>query len=494
MQAQETTSVDAICPCCSAHFAAHLPAVLDPKLRNLFDGEVTCPCCSWSFALAPDGTVDDDGDVEPEGELEVDAEGNLVDALDSEPFPPWHGIASLSRQLAGLRTWSEFRNDDAPGDHDEYEEESALDMRLVRAECPNCGHLFKQIWLGETHCPDCDWVFRIDVEMDYNATEPGRPSPAETRSLREGAFLPPIVVSATGHGRVQTIQQGVERATAGQRVLVRPGLYNESVFIEKRVDLRGDGPREEIVLTGNGARCLTVAHPEARVSGLTCRGAIGAEAALLLHSGIVEDCDLTGKAAACVRITGGRLTRCLIHDSKGAGVEATGGIIEDCAIGKHVGPGVLANDGTPVIRYCSIHNGRAQGILLTDQVMATIGACDITHNAGPGVEMRGKRARLWKTRIQRGRSHGVLLAGPGTVFLERCDIVASALNGVEATAGHLTAWKCRIHHGKQAGLRLASPGRHRMTGCLIYRNRIGIELVDGAIVLQRHNRILHNQH
>lgn len=58
----------------------------------------------------------------------------------------------------------------------------------------------------------------------------------------------PIVVATDGSGDYTTIQAAVVAAEDGDEILVRPGTYTEVLVIDKDIVLRGDGPREEVII------------------------------------------------------------------------------------------------------------------------------------------------------------------------------------------------------------------------------------------------------
>jgi hypothetical protein len=62
------------------------------------------------------------------------------------------------------------------------------------------------------------------------------------------ASLAPLVVDPSDPEAYQTIAAAVDAAEDGDMILVRPGTYMESVTITKDITLRGDGPREAIVI------------------------------------------------------------------------------------------------------------------------------------------------------------------------------------------------------------------------------------------------------
>jgi hypothetical protein len=57
-----------------------------------------------------------------------------------------------------------------------------------------------------------------------------------------------IVVAPDGSGDARTITEAVAMAGDGDAILIRPGIYQESVVVDKDISIRGDGAREDIVV------------------------------------------------------------------------------------------------------------------------------------------------------------------------------------------------------------------------------------------------------
>ena len=58
-----------------------------------------------------------------------------------------------------------------------------------------------------------------------------------------------LLVAQDGSGEYATISEAVAAAEDGDTILVRPATYVESIRIDKDITLRGDGARDEIVIT-----------------------------------------------------------------------------------------------------------------------------------------------------------------------------------------------------------------------------------------------------
>ncbi len=72
---------------------------------------------------------------------------------------------------------------------------------------------------------------------------------------------PTLIVSQDGQSRYQTVSAAVADALPRSRILVRPGRYQDSFVIDKELEIRGEGPREEIILEST-ANCVVSMQAE----------------------------------------------------------------------------------------------------------------------------------------------------------------------------------------------------------------------------------------
>jgi parallel beta-helix repeat protein len=102
---------------------------------------------------------------------------------------------------------------------------------------------------------------------------------------RQDAGPRTIVVAQDGQGDATTIAEGVALAVDGDMVLIRPGVYPESVVVDKAITLAGDGPRGEVIVEGTaglddvtevaGPYSFVLRDSDATIAGLTVRGMAG---------------------------------------------------------------------------------------------------------------------------------------------------------------------------------------------------------------------------
>ncbi|HEX8290113.1 MAG TPA: hypothetical protein VF570_00070, partial [Pyrinomonadaceae bacterium] len=152
---------------------------------------------------------------------------------------------------------------------------------------------------------------------------PGPAGPPQTAPVS-------VVVSGGGDGDYASINEALKRVAAGGRVLVRPGVYEEGIILDKRINIVGDGPREKIVVRGVGGSCLRSSADAARVAGLTLRGSAGGGGGqfftvdILRGELVLEGCDISSETISCVAAHGPEaaplIKGCRIHDSADSGL------------------------------------------------------------------------------------------------------------------------------------------------------------------------------
>lgn len=231
-----------------------------------------------------------------------------------------------------------------------------------------------------------------------------------------------VVVAATGPANFRSIGEAVKAVTAGGTVRVKPGVYRESVTLDKAMTLQGDGNRDEIVVEATLASCVRMATDRATVKGLSlrCLGkheAKEGEVALVFHAAEVmkghlqiEDCDITA--------------------------EHTDGI------------GVL--DARAAVKGCRIRDCGLNGIVVGKNGQATVRDSQVVCN----------------------KANGIFVQEGGKLEVYGCELEGNDKNGSDSGMGDARFEKCRIWRNKEFGL--ASSSRLSVTNCSIEANSIGI--------------------
>ena len=222
------------------------------------------------------------------------------------------------------------------------------------------------------------------------------------KSYANTTFQQTIVVSPTG-GQYTSISAALKSAMPNTIILVKPGHYYEGFIINKRVEIRGDGPIEQIIIESRDTSCIQMrTDDEVLVQGLTlrCRAKLTNQNkhAVEIPMGRLKltACDITSDTWACVRICGPsthpEIQGCWLHDANGSGLlieRNAQGTIENCYIFGNSYPNIsIRQYADPVVKKCKIYGGRNHGILVWENGSGTVEDCDIFGNAYDGLKVK----------------------------------------------------------------------------------------------------------
>jgi Right handed beta helix region len=484
------------CPNCSWTFVPD-----DPD-------EVLCPECDWFFVIDDDGSVVEE---DPENERDepiwyVNAEGDLVE---QEPVVRWcprcgaevdpgetgavasrcrccHRLIPVEMLIGGLDgLLADERWDSGYGDEWDYDEEGHEDFI-----CPACG---SEGELEEEHevisvgpngsligCSRCGWQFEVPGYFAEDWEEDASDEEEDDEERRV------VVVSPCGRYDHVEIGPAVRVAGPGGRVVVRPGLYEESISLFNRVEIAGEGPADEIILSGIESRGQQVV-----IRGLTVRDIRGRRnstpaTAIDCPAGrlVLEDCAITSATGVCMvaRDRGEVLLRnCTLHDGVRGGLRISGrarATLEECIIEGNVGPGVLAESGVLTMTRCRFHQGFAEGLHVAATATVSAEGCDLSDNDGPGAVLHGP-ALFRRCSFRDNRSQGVRVRRHGRATLVECQLTGNAGAGARADkGGTLLCRDCEFHDGNESGVHVR--GQALLTGCEIFGNAGPGAVVDGG--------------
>ena len=265
-----------------------------------------------------------------------------------------------------------------------------------------------------------------------------------------------VVDAFPGRGEFTTVASAIKAAKPGDRILVRPGLYDEGLVVDKPLEILGDGQVSDIEIRARDANVLRFQASIGRVANLTLRqaGDGGDWYGVDISQGRLdlEGCDISSQSFSCVVIRDGadpRLRRNKIHDGKHSGVfvyDGGLGTLEDNDITGNALTGVhVRTGGNPTLRRNQIHDNKA-GVGVSGGGLGILEDNDIVGNAVSGVQIRdGGNPTLRGNRI-RDQNVGVYVLDEGLGTLEDNDITGNR-KGVEIrTSGNPTVRGNRINH------------------------------------------------
>lgn len=244
---------------------------------------------------------------------------------------------------------------------------------------------------------------------------------------------PTCIVDPMQHGDFTTITDAINGVAPGSRIIVREGLYEESLVLDKPLEIIGEGDPGDVVIRVAGANVISFQARMGRIVNLTLRQTGGGNwFCVKISQGRLEleDCDISADKRACVGILGGadpRLRRNRIHGSKDNGVflqENAQGTLEDNDIfGNSLGGVEIKQGAAPTLRRNRIHDNKQNGVYVHDNGQGMIEDNEIFSNGYSGVTSRnGGNPVVRNNRINRNASYGVRVYENGSGTFENNDL------------------------------------------------------------------------
>lgn len=333
-------------------------------------------------------------------------------------------------------------------------------------------------------------------ELETQPVEPGPSGQTEARII--------TVDAVTGRADCQTIGDAILRAKGGERILVRPGIYNEGLVLDKPLEILGDGSRGEIVVESNTAHTIRATTDFGRVANLTLRQT-GSKHWRCVHITQgrlqLEDCEITTQDLICLGVQGGadpRIRRCIIHGGKRAGVyvaENAKGTFEDNDVFGHSQSGVEIWTGSdPVLRRNRIHDCAETGVLIHSDGKGTLEDNEIFANRGSGIAItKGGDPVCRRNRIHDNQGRGVLSSTDSKGTFEDNEIFINGDFGIVVTkSADPTLRRNRVYANKGAGVAITECGKGLLEENSIFANAVGITVFSGGAPLVCRNRINQN--
>ncbi|TQK44032.1 F-box protein 11 [Streptomyces sp. SLBN-118] len=316
---------------------------------------------------------------------------------------------------------------------------------------------------------------------------------------------PTHVVDPFHRGDFATVGAAIKAAQPGDRILVRPGLYEEGLVVDKPLEILGDGPLADIQIRAHDTNALVFRASIGRVANLTLRQTGDKRHGVDITQGRLEleGCDISSQGLTGVTIRDGadpRLRRNQIHDSKQNGVfvlDGGMGTLEDNDITGNTYSGVeIKTGGSPTLRRNQIRDNKGGGVYVHDSGMGTLEDNDITGNALAGVTIQaGGNPTLRANQVRNNKQTGVHVHGSGMGTLEDNDITGNALAGVTIrTGGSPILRGNQIHDNKQSGVFVQDSGVGTLEDNDITGNTYsGVEIKTGGSPTLRRNQIRDNK-
>ena len=283
----------------------------------------------------------------------------------------------------------------------------------------------------------------------------------------------PLIVGKGGRATCLSLRVALRQAPPGAHITVLPGIYRESLVVEKDVTITGEGAPGDIVLESAQGVCLCLRAGRVQIQGLTIRKAVQEQMdsqLLSIQSGqaVLEDCELIAPRGSAVRAEGPGtqllLQRCHLQGEPTVGIEVLQRAslnLSHCLLEGHTRVAVRAEAGaSATLLHTVIKDGEGVGVLIQSQSQAQLEDCEILRCMAGGLEVETEgRASLQRCRLESSRFAGVLAVEKGQATLEECEILEHGAAGVHVAEGAIASLRqCHLHHNQGFGISTMEQG------------------------------------
>jgi len=313
----------------------------------------------------------------------------------------------------------------------------------------------------------------------------------EALPLADKSDPPTWIIDPLCRGQYSSISDAIARVVPGSRLLVRPGLYEESLVIDKPLEIIGDGAIGEIVVQSSKQSAIIFKTTFGRVSNLTIRQLGGGRQHCIdIAQGRLdlEGCDISSQSRVAVAVHGGadpRIRRNRIHDSKLGGIlvyDGACGTFEDNDIFANLESGVkIKSSAAPVLRRNRIHDNDGVGVVVCLGGRGLFEENEIFANSTDGASvLSGSDPTFRRNHIRNNKEHGVGITDNGRGFFEENEISFNGFDGVYLfSSGSSKLLRNQIHDNEVMGVSFYEEASGTLEGNEIFDNRgCGVEISD----------------
>jgi SpoVK/Ycf46/Vps4 family AAA+-type ATPase len=285
-------------------------------------------------------------------------------------------------------------------------------------------------------------------------------------------------VSATAPDCYRTIGDAIAAAGHGDVISIQPGVYAESVVLDREVTLSAAGAPGGVRIESRDAPAIRTAGESATLSGVVVRHFGTQTSAIDVSTGRLrmDECTVEAQSAAALYAHGAVeiIARdCLFINPSGAGVifvDGADGSMVECRVRQAKASAVVIRTGAnPQLVNCTIEDVEGSGLLVADRGRGTVRNCRIVRTGNPAVAIEGDSSpQMSETVIEEAGGVGVLIASASTPLLEDCAVTDSAAQGialVEGAAPDLIRVEVRAPGGY--GLQVLDASTGTFTDCAV---------------------------
>jgi hypothetical protein len=306
---------------------------------------------------------------------------------------------------------------------------------------------------------------------------------------------PDLVVGRNGRGQCMSLRVALRQAGPGARIRVLPGVYRESLVLDRPVAILGQGAPGEVVIESSRGPCLSLRAPGIELGDLLLLAGSDGAPALAVQAGParVARCELRAPSGFAAEVAGPGPGLVLVDSTLQGGegglrVQAQGEVrLEGCRIeGTRRAGACLGEDARGAFQRCRWEPGAGLGLVLAPGARATLADCQVCGQDAGGLEVEADaRAELSCCQVTGSGSVGVLVLERGQAALDHCDLGGHALAAVHGAAeANVQLRGCRLHDNPGLGAAVLGTGLLTLDGCELRGNGEPAALARDGATLQ----------
>lgn len=335
-----------------------------------------------------------------------------------------------------------------------------------------------------------------------------------------------IVVSKNKLSKFRSINDAIKKAVNGTKITVEPGVYNENIFIDKDVEINGNGSTNEVIIRSNESTTIIMKAKQAVIKGITIQQegtsqknenyfAVDVPVGTLT----LKNCGISSNRRHGVRVhnlnTKSIMKNCQVFNCNGVGIFVTNegnlemdncevfgnnengllfqnadGKVEECEIYSNSYSNVLVeNESAPQINNCKIYNSKQNGIVIKENSRGTIVNCEIYSNLSSNIGISTRaNPKIRGCKSFSSKQGGIIVADDGRGIIESCEIYSNRLTNVEVKGKSTPLIQdCKIYNSEQAGVWINQGSQGTIENCEIYKNAFTNVLIENESILSLRN-------
>eukprot|EP00667_Euglena_gracilis_P006632 EG_transcript_6692 len=206
-----------------------------------------------------------------------------------------------------------------------------------------------------------------------------------------------IVVDAAGKGTFVTVAEAVAAAEDGDRIVINPGLYRESIVISKSITLQAAVEGQVCIENGSESNVIVIRstckliglHLHQRSKNFFCVRVIVND-----DQTLIEKCDIVSDHFSCIQIDSGcnpLIRHNKVHDSKQCGIlikkNGKGRIENNDIYGNALSNIYVDANANPVVTSNKIHSSAQHGIWIKQYGIGLFEGNTIYNNAMSNIKI-----------------------------------------------------------------------------------------------------------